>query len=457
MRQIFEKFPEVLLVDGTYNVNAIRMPLYCFMAEDGFGKGRVVFYAATCEEDATHLQKMVQMFKESNPNWNSIRIVVIDKDFTEWKVLKEELPDATILFCQWHVIKALFKKVCDLDVPKDKREPLRTLLRAVVYSANEEDYAETKKKIFDASNEEFQQYYNNNWEDCQSMWVSYKRNGYMHLANTTNNRLESHNQKLKDLTQRSSTLCEMFQNVIHFSRVNASEYSQAVFTEEFTTVSKFNEDVEGAEEIRNSFTRYAADMLIEQLKLSKTVHYDIQVGGSSEHVVLSTTGTYDVDAESLSCTCSFQQTLGLPCRHLFFVRSYLQLTTFECTMVADRWLKSYQMLDEILPQNPESVDMATSQSLQIDKFPLKLKGKVTLSQSQKYRKMLNTSEKLAAIASQCGMPEFREKLSTIETIIELWDKNVPFSIRKVSTVRMLYSKLYIVPWCVGASKALPVL
>ena len=30
----------------------------------------------------------------------------------------------------------------------------------------------------------------------------------MHLANTTNNRLESHNQKLKDLTQRSSTLCE---------------------------------------------------------------------------------------------------------------------------------------------------------------------------------------------------------------------------------------------------------
>jgi len=31
MRQIFEKFPEVLLVDETYNVNTIRIPLYCFM------------------------------------------------------------------------------------------------------------------------------------------------------------------------------------------------------------------------------------------------------------------------------------------------------------------------------------------------------------------------------------------------------------------------------------------
>ena len=55
---MFEKFPKVLLVDGTYNVDAIRMPLYCLMAEDGFGKGRVIFYTAVCEEDATHLQKM---------------------------------------------------------------------------------------------------------------------------------------------------------------------------------------------------------------------------------------------------------------------------------------------------------------------------------------------------------------------------------------------------------------
>ena len=326
MRQVFEKFPEVLLVDGAYNVNAIRMPLYCFMAEDGFGKGRVIFYAATCEEDATHLQKMVQMFKESNTKWNSIRIVVIDKDFTEWKVLKDEFPDATILFCQWHVIKALFKKVCDLDVPKDNREPLRNFLRAIVYSANEMDYVTTKKKVFDASNREFQEYFTNNWENCQSMWVSYKRNNYMHLANTTNNRLESHNQKLKDLTQRSSTLCEMFQNVICFAHVNATEYSQAVFTEEFTTVCKFDENVDGAEEIRNSFTRYAADMLIEQLKLSTTVHYDIQIGKSSKHIVSSTTGTYDVDLERLTYTCSFKQTLGLPCRHLFFARSHLQLT-----------------------------------------------------------------------------------------------------------------------------------
>ena len=72
MWQIFQKFPEVLLVDGTYNVNSVGMPLYCLMAEDGFGRAKVVFYAAISQENGAHLQKMVSMFKEENLNWGAI-------------------------------------------------------------------------------------------------------------------------------------------------------------------------------------------------------------------------------------------------------------------------------------------------------------------------------------------------------------------------------------------------
>ena len=31
MVKILNKFPEILLVDGTYNVNRVGMPLYCLM------------------------------------------------------------------------------------------------------------------------------------------------------------------------------------------------------------------------------------------------------------------------------------------------------------------------------------------------------------------------------------------------------------------------------------------
>ena len=126
------------------------------MAEDGFGRGRVVFYAAVCQEDAAHLQKMVCMFKEENLNWKAICVVVIDKDFTEWSVLEAEFPNAVILFCQWHVIKALFKKICDLDISKDKREPLRKLLCELTYSADDAKYTAIKQRVFDASNKDSQ-------------------------------------------------------------------------------------------------------------------------------------------------------------------------------------------------------------------------------------------------------------------------------------------------------------
>ena len=92
-----EIFPEIVLVDGTYNVNKAGMRFYSFMVEDGFGHGRVVFYAAVSEETAK-LETVIQAFKEANPASNQIQVIVIDKDFTEHRVLSEAFPQAKILF-----------------------------------------------------------------------------------------------------------------------------------------------------------------------------------------------------------------------------------------------------------------------------------------------------------------------------------------------------------------------
>ena len=105
MSILFENFPEILLVDGTYNVNRARMPLYCFMVEDGFGNGRNVYYSATAEEGSVHLLQIIQTFKSFNPSWFNVRVIVIDKDFTELPALEQEFPQASVLFCQFHVIK----------------------------------------------------------------------------------------------------------------------------------------------------------------------------------------------------------------------------------------------------------------------------------------------------------------------------------------------------------------
>jgi len=169
MLNLFQKFPEILLIDGTYNVNKVGMPLYCFMVEDGFGHGQPVYYAALAEEDGPHLQSMIQTFKECNPAWNNTKVIVIDKDFSEWKSLSLAFPDADILFCQFHVIKYLFKKVVDCEVPKDQREEVREFIRHLVHAKTQEQYEEARDDLLKIMGKEFESYILENWENCIEM------------------------------------------------------------------------------------------------------------------------------------------------------------------------------------------------------------------------------------------------------------------------------------------------
>ena len=182
MAELLKKFPEIVLVDGTYNVNKAGMPLYSFMVEDGFGHGRVSFYAAVSEERAEFLEVIIRASKDVNPTSDQIQVIVIDKDFTEHKVLKGCFPQAKILFWQFHVIKCFNKKVSDCDVAKPSREELRKKLKNLVYATDESNYTQLRAEVFKLANKEFTDYFEKNWQTCRSMWVNYLRDEYLHLA-----------------------------------------------------------------------------------------------------------------------------------------------------------------------------------------------------------------------------------------------------------------------------------
>ena len=113
------------MIDGTYNVNKSHMPLYSFVIEDGNGHGRTVFCAATTDESVQHLRAIVQAFKNFNPCYENNKVIVIDKDFTEIVVLKDEFPTATILFCQFHVIKCFLQSCVRCRSPQRTKGQLK--------------------------------------------------------------------------------------------------------------------------------------------------------------------------------------------------------------------------------------------------------------------------------------------------------------------------------------------
>ena len=139
--------------------------------------------------------------------------------------LQQEFPQASILFCQFHVIKYLFKQIVDLDVAKENRDRARDAIRTLVIASSESEYAALKQNLFDTTNSDFKSYFLKNWDMCKEKWAKFLCDDHLHFANTTNNRLECHNNKLKDVVSRSMSVSEMFEKVLLFCQTNAAEYS----------------------------------------------------------------------------------------------------------------------------------------------------------------------------------------------------------------------------------------
>ena len=69
MKYNFECYPEVLMVDATYKLNELRMPLYLMIVIDGNGQSEIVAMFLTSVETKQAIADMIHTFKEVNPAW----------------------------------------------------------------------------------------------------------------------------------------------------------------------------------------------------------------------------------------------------------------------------------------------------------------------------------------------------------------------------------------------------
>lgn len=339
-----------------------------------------------------------------------------------------------------------------MDVPKEQRDLARECIRKVVHSSTEDEYNNAKEDLSDATNTSFIGYFTNNWDNYKEQWVSFLRDQYLHFANTTNNRLECHNQKLKDVTSRSMSLSEMFKNVLLFCRTNTSEYSHKSFVEEFTSLSSAYDDVPGVSEITSSCTAYAAERIIEQLNVSRKIPYSVgkeNYDSTQRILVTYKDKDYHLSLSTNVCSCSFSITMGLPCCHIFSARAEVKLPVFELSMVSSRWHKDYQLPVDCVSMDQSVADGCENEcsTVSISTLPPNPVMKGTLSRNQKYRKMLDIGKKLASAASEFGMPEFRKKITVVESLLHYWENNVEVQIisSQESDIKEVYNSASLSP------------
>lgn len=150
-------------------------------------------HAIVQNERKATLRAACVAFKSTNPRWPYVQAIVIDKDFTEIALLREEFPEARLLLCHFHVIKALSSEVVKpkYNLSVWQRNQLNETLKDLIYARSEVGYeqgVEHMRTLLQEKADRWFAYYDPNWGECRRMWCAYARDNVAYLGNNTNNR-----------------------------------------------------------------------------------------------------------------------------------------------------------------------------------------------------------------------------------------------------------------------------
>lgn len=83
MKKTFNAYPDLLMLDATYKLNDLRMPVYILVCVDGNGESEIAGIWIVLNEDKDTIVRMTDCFKMFNPSHHLVEVIMIDKDMNE--------------------------------------------------------------------------------------------------------------------------------------------------------------------------------------------------------------------------------------------------------------------------------------------------------------------------------------------------------------------------------------
>lgn len=106
---------------------------------------------------------------------------------------------------------------------ENQRETVLEIIQKMIHSKSLQEYNALYEDLKNTRIESIILYFNSQWHNCVNEWTMFGRNLNNHYLNTTTNRLESLNQKLKLVVNKYSNLVRFFKDLNITVNVLASE------------------------------------------------------------------------------------------------------------------------------------------------------------------------------------------------------------------------------------------
>ena len=406
MRETFEAYPELLCIDATYKVNDVRMPLYILLVQNGNGQSEVVCVWLVADETEEMISEMVNLFKEQNPKWNSVKTVMSDKDFVERDVFSRLFEQADLKICLFHVLRTFRREITaeKMGVNRNQRESILAMLQKIAYSRTMDENEENRSMLYESSYTQAKTYFQNSWDCIKEQWVVGLSQSYT-LGNNTNNRLESINQKIKQCVDKNSKFDSFAKDFMAFLNTHRTEINGKL-----CKVSAKVPVVESSESspeymYRNLVTPFALQLIEEQLKQREKVELTQEDG-----IFQTRDARYKFSVQE--CNCGFFSQYLLPCRHIFALLEYQHMELFDESLVPLRWTKKFYV---------SSITKHLPPTSQVQLGPLNPRSKPK-SQQQRYRCVSLVTQSIASCAAEYTGTLFDVRLEQLRYLLRAWER-----------------------------------
>ena len=175
MRNMYMKFPEVMLVDATYKLLDLKIPVYLLLVIDGNGLSEIIGLFLVEEESKEVISSIVNNFKEKNEAWSKTAVIMSDKDFTERESFSSCFPDAKLLICLYHALRSFRREVtCEkMSISSAERNRVLEIIQSIAYANSEEAYKVNLKILQNTKLHTVVDYFIENWDSIKEQWVMF--------------------------------------------------------------------------------------------------------------------------------------------------------------------------------------------------------------------------------------------------------------------------------------------
>ncbi|XP_047145569.2 uncharacterized protein LOC124818598 [Hydra vulgaris] len=432
MHSVYNAYPEFLCMDATYKLLEIRLPVYILLCEDGAGESEIAAVGLLTHEDAASLSWFVERFKSFNIAWLKTNVFMTDKDLTEREILRSAFPGVSLLLCLFHTMRTFNREITTskLGITSGERTSSLELIQKLAYATSEEVYDELYRLFISSSPTAVVDYFNKNWHNIRVDWVLGLNFACGNFMNSTNNRLENFNGKLKEVIDCNSSLENFLDKfyVVLASMRNERDH-KTIFQMQKVLVDMF--DPNSAEAAyKKVLTLYAAQHVLKQMSLRGDINL---LQRENEYFMVNTTeGLHTVTWNF--CSCMFRKSMHLPCRHIFAARQFLRINLFDNDLCAERWTLKYYRQHQRAFNSPIMAD-----ELRSVEFHVAPKKKL-LSQHEKFKLALQETSFLATLVSESTGQTFEQCLSLLQALKKGWTDGKVMLVNELIDVDICSSK-----------------